>query len=115
MRMRILVDAVALLLPGAGVRTYMHHWTTAVAHAAAANGHEVALFPHLHAAGALVHDRRPSPPLRRCGALVCYAQRTGPARGCLWARPAASMCSTLRILTYCGRLRRRGSPQPFTT
>src|SRR4051794_23167207 len=42
--LRIAIDATSLLLPGAGVRTYVHHWLNSLRHAAEAGGDSIATY-----------------------------------------------------------------------
>ncbi len=53
--MRLCIDATALLLRSAGVKSYVHHWIAAMRRAAPSE--RISLFPFFSAAGELDHER----------------------------------------------------------
>jgi alpha-1,3-rhamnosyl/mannosyltransferase len=56
--MRVLIDATALLLPGGGVKTYIHHWLEYLRRLARPPD-EIHAFPFLNRIGGLEHERSP--------------------------------------------------------
>ena len=54
--MRVLVDAVPLLVRSAGVKNYLYHWIEHLRRAAGP-GDTVRTFPAFHAGVSLHHDR----------------------------------------------------------
>jgi glycosyltransferase involved in cell wall biosynthesis len=52
--MRVVIDAVPLLIRSAGVKNYLYHWISHLRRAA--DGDTIRTFPHLNALGALTHE-----------------------------------------------------------
>jgi glycosyltransferase involved in cell wall biosynthesis len=52
--MRVVIDAVPLLIRSAGVKNYLYHWITHLRRAA--TGDEIRTFPHLDGLGPLTHE-----------------------------------------------------------
>jgi glycosyltransferase involved in cell wall biosynthesis len=69
--MRVVIDAVPLLIRSAGVKNYLYHWITHLRRAAGSC--EIGTFPALGDFGPLHHDRSIASPLRTGGGLAALA------------------------------------------
>jgi glycosyltransferase involved in cell wall biosynthesis len=69
--MHIKIDATSLLLPGAGVRNYLHYWLRALLEAAPASGDAISAYPpFVPAPSALDHEKPAAGPLRATAGLL---------------------------------------------